>query len=484
MAAGLLVKQVGCRKPIHFPVTSLTEQATAAGAYRAYDTDENGKADFYLFTNDAGRVNAIGYAAGAQARCDEKIDLDAIDPDDCRHLVLILDGVGYDLVSRYYDVGRLRVFHRPSRVVAPYPTLTELSLTDAFGLKPCRGFEAMYFDRKANRIRGGSMDYLSGKNEPYNELLQYRANMIWDAIGYIAPAEVFGKEVNDAKRLFDRNKSREVLAYFVSSAGVSTAGAAAGQLDCLERIEQFVNQVIQETRGRTKVTLLADHGHSYTPATRIPLEAHLKERGWRVTSRLRRKKDVAYIRFGLETYASLSTNEPAALAEDLIGCEGVALASFAAGREVVVLASGGARAVIRQKDARYAYKATRGDPLKLKPILAKLRADAAGCYDADELLAATITHVYPAPLQRLWRAHFSLAENRPDVLISLEDWFYSGSTGFGRMVDIASTHGGLNYNNSVTFIMSTAGALPAVMRAGDIPRHMAKLFGEPWPMRK
>ena len=483
-AATLLALQAGCRKPVHFPVTSLTEQASAAAAYRAYDTDEDGKADFFMFANDAGRVSGIGYAGEEGARCEEKIDLDAIDADQCRHLVLILDGVGYDLVKQYYDVGRLRVFHRPSRVVAPYPTLTDLSLVDALGLEPCRGFEAKYFDRQANRIAGGSADYLAGKNEPYNELLQYRADMIWDAIGYIAPRSVFGKEVNDAKRLFDRDETREVLAYFVSSAGVSTAEGAAGQLACLERIEQFVNQVLQETRGRTKVTLLADHGHTYTPAKRIPLEAHLKDNGWRLTDRPTREKDVAYIRFGLETYAAFATSEPAALAGDLVGCEGVALASFARGQEVVVLTPGGARAVIREKDGRYAYAPAGGDPLKLKGVLAKLQADKAGYYGADELLAATVTHVYPTPLQRLWRAHFSLAGNRPDVIVSLDDWFYSGSKGLGRMVDIASTHGGLNYANSVTFIMSTAGALPAAMRSADIPRHMSKLFGVPWPTRK
>ena len=232
------------------------------------------------------------------------------------------------------------------------------------------------------------------------------------------------------------------------------------------------------------MTLLADHGHSYTPAKRIALEEHLTTKGWRLTESLRSPKDVAYIRFGLETYASFATNEPAALATDLVACKGVELASFTKDSAVVVLAPGDGRAVITKKNRSYKYEIVSGDPLKLKDILAKLPNVRAGYNDADALLAATVTHEYPAPLQRLWRAHFALAENPPDVIASLADAYYSGSKSFGDTVKVASTHGGLNYRNSVTFIMSTAGKLPAFMRSGDIPQHMTKLMGTTFPMRK
>ena len=51
-------------------------------------------------------------------------------------------------------------------------------------------------------------------------------------------------------------------------------------------------------------------------------------------------------------------------------------------------------------------------------------------------------------------------------------------------VDIASTHGSLNYRNSATFIMSTIAPLPKVMKSTDIPGEMKKLLGGPWPMGK
>ena len=398
--------------------------------------------------------------------------------------MLILDGFGYELVKEYYQAGHLRMFYPPARVVAPYPTMTDVCIQDIIGGMPCRAFEARHFDRKANRFVGGSRDYLAGKNEPYNRLLHYRAGMLWDAIGYIDPWAVFGKEINDAKRCFDRRQSKEFLAYFVSSAGVSTRSGASGQKRCLQLIERLVNQVIWETRGLTKVTLLSDHGHSYTSARRVNFEESLREKGWRLTGRLRDPKDVAYVQFGLVTFASFATLSPAALAGDLADCQGVELASYVDKDAVVVLDANGGRAVIRRKQRGFSYEPVAGDPLKLKDILSGLAADSDGAYDTDAMLTATVTHEYPTPLKRLWRAHFALVENTPDVIVSLKNEFFAGLASFAGSVTIASTHGGLNYANSVTLIMSTAGPLPAYMRSEDVPRHMKKLTGETWPSRK
>jgi len=473
----------GCRKPVHFPAQPLAGAASAPGVHRAYDTDRDGKADFFLLADASGRAGALGYDHDADGKIDAVVDLDAVKPPHCRHLVIILDGIGYPLVKKYYDAGNLRVFHPPRRVISPYPSMTDPSLEDALGYMPCEAFEAKYFDRRANRLAGGAGAYLAGKNAPYNRLLQYRAGMIWDAIGYVKPWAVFGKEVNDAKRLFDKGRTQEFLAYFVSSAGVGTKSGPEGQRRCLARIEQLVLQVLCETRGLTKVTLLADHGHSGTPARRIGLDKHLKSKGWRLTDRLSGAKDVVCPAFGLVTFASFSTNEPAALARDLVACKGVELASYVDKDAVVVLAPG-QMAMVRRKAGRFRYEPIAGDPLRLKGILAKMPAAPDGYHGAGALVRATATHAYPAPLQRLWRAHFTLVRNPPDVIASLADEFYHGTGSFAGAVNVASTHGGLNYRNSVTFIMSTAGPLPPVMQSKDIPANMRKLMGAPWPAGK
>ena len=474
----------GCGGGVSFPVDQLAEAAQAVGAHRAYDTDDDGKADFFTFTGPDGVASVLGYDTTGDGRPDVRVDTAAIPFGRCRHLVIILDGFSYDLVKSWRDAGYLRMFHRPSRVVSPYPSLTDLSLGDALGDMPSGGFEALYFDRKANDLVGGNCAYLRGDNSPYFRLLQYRAPLTWNIVAYTAPWSVFKAEIDAVKDCFDQRDTQEVLAYIVSSAGMGTHRGAEGQRKCLRRVEQLVNEVLWQSRGLTKVTLLADHGHSYTPAKRIDLEGHLDDRGWRIRDSLDGEKTAVYVRFGLETYASFATRRPAALATDLAAAEGVELASYARGKTVVVLGRGGARAVISRKGSAYSYQPASGDPLKLGRILDAVPADADGFRDATALLTATVTHEYPAPLQRLWRAHFASAVNAPDVIVSLADRFFSGSKGLAAFVNVASTHGSLNYSNSVTFIMSTAGALPPVMRSADIPKNMQSLTGAAFPMRK
>lgn len=483
VAAGLLPSCLlgGCRKPVYFPLAPLAGEGPAT---RAFDVDGDGRAEFFQHLGPNGRVRRIAYDRDKDGKADETVDLDAVAFADCRHLVIILDGFACHLVREVYDAGGLRMFHPPSRVVAPYPTLTDLALADALDTPRCRGFEAMHYNRQAGKLVGGSGAYLAGKNAPYASRLHHRAGMLWDALGYLYPWEIFGKELNDAKRLFDRGKTREMVAYFVSSAGVGTILGADGQRRALKRVEQFVNQIVWETRGRTKVTLLSDHGQSYTPGTRIQLAPHLRGLGWRLVDRLRKPHDVVFVRFGLETYASFATDSPEDLAKDLVAAEGVELASFASDGAVVVLARDGARAVVREQGGRFRYDPLTGDPLGLREALSGLGADAEGYYDADALLEATIAHQYPAPLQRLWRAHFDLVDRPPDVIVSLADRFYSGQASLARRVSIASTHGSLNATNSVAFIMSTAGELPPTMRSRDIPKNLRRLTGEPFPLGK
>ena len=458
--------------------------AKSPGAAAIYDTNRDGRADFFTFTDPAGRIDRIAYDRNRDEKPDLLIDLDDIPFDRCRHLVVILDGFGYDAVKRYYAAGGLRMFHPPSRVVAPYPAMTNVCVADALGYVASRGFRTRYYDHRRNLLRGGFWDYLQSDNDPYVRILGYRQNKLWDGVAYLWSRPVFEMEIDDLKSEFDRRARRETIAYLASSAAVSTQLGEAGQRECLRRIEQLVNQIIWETRGLAKITLLSDHGHAYKPPKFTDLAAQLQQQGWRLTDRLRGPTDFCPIHLGVATVASFATRDPAQLASDLITCEGVELASYADLDRVVVLSKDAGKAIVRKKNGRYRYERISGDPLELTAILDRLKSDPDGYFGADPLLRATANHKYPAPLQRLWRTHFGLAENPGDVVVSLGDGFCCGSRTFARLLTINSTHGSLNYRNSVTFVMSTVGPLPPLMRSRDIPRHLGKLIHAPWPLGK
>lgn len=480
----LALAAAGCRAPaVDFPTIAPVRPADTQPA-ACYNADKLVQSRTLVYTDAQGRINRIGLDRDADGRAEKLIDLDLIPFGDCRHLVIILDGFSYETVRDYYEQGHLRLFHPPSRVVAPYPTMTDLCLEDVFNHIPCRGIESLYFDHRRNRLAGGVDEYLEGFNQPYNQFFHYRADLLMDGLSYVFPMPITRKEINELKRVFDRRQSREVIAYIVGSAGVSTVENAKGQRNVLAMVDRLVHQVVAETHGLTKVTLLADHGHSYTSAGRAPIEQCLKRHNWKLTDRLGGPRDVVFPKFGLITLASFATHRPAELASDLLDCPGVDIVSYVDGSGVVVLSPDGGQATITRQGDRYCYTPHKGDPLKLRGVLAGVPAGPDGFCTAQDLLEATANHEYPDPLYRLWRAHWGLVDNPPDVLVSLKNEYYTGKEDFERCVKVSSTHGSLNRSNSLTFIMSTAGALPPVLRTREIHQKLRALTGEPFPLKQ
>ncbi len=473
---------LGCAGRERLDMVAMPAAARAANAFEAWDADRDGRADLFLYADDTGRVDRLGFDRDMDGLPDQVVDLDAIPLERCRHLVLIVEGVSFAEMAQLVEAGRFRFLHPPSKVVASYPAMTDLSLSDLLHYIPSLGYEAVYYDHTHNRLRGSALGYLQGENQAHSRLLGYQTNRFWTGLAYLWPRVSYARELPDLMARLRQERSKEIIAYFGTTAGVVTAGGLDRQRAVLDDVEQFILRVLWETRGMTKITLLADHGHTYTRARPLEAEAFLESRGWRVRRDLRGPRDVVYIRFGLVTFAGFATRSPAALAGDLIELEGVELASYADGPDVVLLRNDGSRARVRQRDGRFAYEPLVGDPLELAELLEAIPADAEGFRDADALLAATVDHVYPAPLQRLWYAHFGLARNPPDVVCSLDDDVYAGSSAFGALARVASTHGGLNRANSVTFIASTLGPLPPVMRMRDIHHALADHWGRPWPL--
>ena len=478
---------VGCRHRLWFPETPMSQCNSPHGGQISYDTDGDGRADYFELVNENGRKSGIAYDYNNDAQPDSYVYLDKLPSSRCRHLVIILDGFTYDLVKDFYDKGHLRFFHPPARVVAPFPTMTDLCVGDALGFIPSLSCEALYYDRRKKQLSSGAWDYMKARNQPWVNAVDYRGSSRVDVISYLSPWQIFKKQIAHTHSGFNRRDRHEYIAYLVASAGMGTTCGTEGMVRCLELVERLVEQIMCETRGLVKVTMFADHGHTGKPFKSAELSTFLKDKGWRVTSRLRKPNDVIHIKFGLVTYAAFYTRNAPKLAEDLAGTKSVQFAAYMVSDAVAVKSCKGS-AVIREKNGKFRYEAKDGDPLLLEKIIAKLKEEgkvnAEGYIDDRALFDATVTHEYPDPLRRLWRAFYGMAENVPDVLVSLEDEYYSGAGGFNVVIKKASTHGGFNYTNSVTFIMSTAGPLPEAMRSDEIPKHLGRLSNRPFPYRR
>jgi len=386
------------------------------------------------------------------------------------HLILILDGFGYDVVKNFKQAGGFKGFHGPSAVVAPYPSMTDLCVQDLVRGEPCTALEARYFDRKANRVKGGMLAYLMGQNQPYRTKLDWRAASWLDAVCYIAPWLAFKLELRGLKSRFFSTSREVFVGYLVTTAGIGTKYGTAGQNICLGYIEDFCADIM-EARPGLRITLVSDHGHGYVRSYPYDIRQELRNLGWNPNSRLEKDNDVVYPAFGLVHCAGFYTKQPERLAKDLAQLACAELVTYKTGDKVVILTKG-KRAYVwpssskhaRERgnppldpsfcwdddDCRFTYLNVNGDPLELE-----LTEGSELEMTNNEWLNKSLMHRYPCAPQRLWRAHTDLVQNTPDVILALKNGYVFGSKLLSIFAHVESTHGGLNRSNSLAFRLDT-----------------------------
>ncbi len=445
----------------------------------AFDTTGDGRPDFWQYQHASGRKQAIAYAGDKPGEPAGRIDLTAIKPGECPHFVIALDGVPFELVDELYREGRFRFFHPPSRVICCFPSMTDLALAEIFRAGRCLANQALYFDHKANRLSDGNSVYLSGRNAPWVHRMTYRCSFWWDGLSYLDPQAVFDHEMVGIVDAFRRVRTGEGYTYSIGSAGLGIRWGRPAFLEFLRTIDRLCEQILWERRGQAHITLVADHGHCLVECRPTSFEKVLTAGGYRQRNSLCDPRDVVAVAYGLCTYAEFATKDAAGVARCLLSHEDVEFTCYPAADAVIVLDRGG-EARVRRGAAGYVYELQRGDPLQLAGIVERLRREGkvspGGEIDGDALFAATVDHVYPDPLRRLWEAFHELVENPPDVIANLRDGSCFGSRFFYAMIgSVGSTHGSLNRRNSTAFAMTTLGVLPPAMRSRDVMAAVERL---------
>ncbi len=437
-----------------------------------YDTNGDRRPDYWEYLRAGGQTYAVAYEADKTGRPGERIRLDGIGASEVPHFIIVLDGVPFELVDEMYREGYFRAFHPPSRVICPFPGMTDTALSEVFHSDRCIANQALYFDRQSNRLSNGNSVYLSGGNAPWAAKMTYRCSFWWDGLSYLDPQLVFDHEMNGIVETFRRVKSGEAGAYSIGSAALGIRYGRPAFLEFLRTIDRLCKQLIRERHGRVKITLLSDHGHCLVDCRPISFDRVLSAGGYHLAKSLRRPGDVVTIPYGLCTYAEFFTNDPAGVAACLTGHEDVEFACFAE-KDAVVVRDREGEAWIRKGEVGFIYDVQRGDPLKLRDTIERLRHDgkvtAKGEINPDALFTATLDAYYPDPLERIWHAFHGLVKIPPDIIVSLRDGSCFGSQFFYAMIGrIGSTHGSLGRRNSTTFAMTMLGELPPAMRSREV----------------
>ena len=400
-----------------------------------------------------------------------------------RHIIICVDGVGFSLIERMRAEGRFRMFRAPARMISPFPTLTNLAMTEILepvGVRESPGYEDNYFDTEANRMRGGLMDRFRGDrfiSGTFRELFDYHPSAIKSGLGYAAPPlSTYLEAIADLVTLRRRARSSREPVFFAYTGATDTLAHLGGERllrSFLAQLDDSIAEIQRDSGGRTEVTIFSDHGNHFRGYRRAPLKDALRRAGFSLDGRLRHERSVVLPQFGLVGCALLFTRaeNEARVAQATATARGVDFAAYESGGLVHIVSRSG-NATIEQRGGRYRYTTQSGDPLALAAITRALReqgrADADGFIADADWFAATREGARPDAVRRVYEGLTNHVRHRANVVVNFEDGYYTGSAALDIFAFLQATHGNLGAEQSFGFVMNTERELPAHMRAESV----------------
>ena len=402
-----------------------------------------------------------------------------------RRLLLCLDGVPHELIRSAQDRGLFDFFNAPTRLLSPFPTMTNVALSTMLGASAPAGYESLYFDRKTEQLQGGIRKYL-GRRTPdkipssYMDDLDYQEPLAFEFLIYVAAETVWRSDMQRFReRFLDAPHNRDYFAFLKATDGLLHSQGPQRLSIALESLDSILKEVRRVCGDQTEIVLFSDHGMNLQENKRTSLATNLQRHGFEVRSSFNggRRRSVCVPAFGLCSYAAAYCSAAelvSSVADGLIEEPGVDFVVYRDGAEVIVNCQQG-RARIQQRETngkRYRYDSTKADPLKLTSIVKMMNV--AGEFDSDGFaedsvwFSHTKSHEYPDALNNIYSSLFQpRVKHTADILISLRDGYYYGWSPFGRFVRLAATHGNALRSSTNAFLMSTHRNLPEFVRADD-----------------
>jgi hypothetical protein len=433
---------------------------------RRFDANGDGQADYVEIGPEDQRIAELALDTIGDGILDTHIRLDQTSP--TAELLIILDSVPFELVADAWHRGRFRLFHPPVELLSTFPVMTDLALSELFGVSPCRGVESSYYDGKS--VTTFTSVYFAGGNAPWLAGVPARLAPIEHGPVYLSPTLGLKREFEIIARAL--NRQNNVAGYSVATSALGSKHGYVGHHRGLVMLDRFCQALMQRFAGQLHITLLSDHGHNRSAGTYFDLKHHMRKIGYRPTSHLTAIGDVVIPAFSPVSCSAIYTAEPERVCADVVGFPAIDIAMHSPHANEIHVYSQSGFARIINRDGRYAYDALRGDPLQLGQIVSLLKhrgeLDADGFADDSAWFSATADHVYPDPLARVWRAFNGLMIYPPQVLISTKEGHFCGNAFLSKRYPLVSAHGGLRREASIGFAMTTAGILPDILRMEDL----------------
>ena len=391
-----------------------------------------------------------------------------------RTLVLALDAIPYSVVESVTsaDRGEERLFadlKGPVPLVSTFPSTTSLgmpAILAPFGLEGSAGYEAKYFDREHNEIRGGGPLSYHKIKFPWREFFD------WEVKGLLRKATTTMRPIKATEHAIEASldaffASSEPM-FFVYYYTTDPAGHLQGP-ESFEPILTELHDALQRAREKRPdapftTVVFSDHGLSGGPPlanVRSDVVDALRQAGYRKRERLTADEDIVLVPFGLVSSFVTFTRpgHEADAARAMASVDGVDLCAamdHTGEANVWSLFSGDGEAVVRRRTrgmvTEWSYDTLVGDPLGFAPL-----AGDSGWRSDSWWFERTATTHYPDALHRIASA-FDLVANPASVVCSTDaaHMFGARMTTFGSRFTgrLRWTHGSLLREATMGFVMS------------------------------
>jgi len=385
---------------------------------RAIDEDGDGRADRFDLVR-GGIVERVTRAPTPGS-----------DPE--RTLILAIDGIPYDMFASLQREGRFRGFFPASRMLAPFPSLTDVSFTALLRTAPSAAYEDKYYDRSAGEVRGGLSERIGGDYRalaPFHALFDWEQPGTWGGAVYLVPGRVAEAELIKAAEFIRESDDPELVVYLGSTDGLGHEEGWEALRRHLRRIDETLTGLLAEGLGSRRVVLLSDHGMSDGGSLRFDLERAVEDGGYRLADRIETPADVVVPAYGLIGSIQLYTacGEEENVARAIVAVEGADFAAWLEGDRVEAVDAGGSTDPLDRPAELY--------PDLRRRVFAGLR--------------------YPTP-------------HPANVFVSLEGGWHYGLALFEPFVSLAGTHGSASYRQSVGFMTSNVDRTPNWVDAAEV----------------
>jgi hypothetical protein len=397
------------------------------------DVDGDARVD-HIQTIERGRLKRVARAPAPGSR-------------PARTVVIAIDAVPHGVFARLQREGLFREFFPAARLIAPFPSLTNVGYAAILKTAPVLGYEDRYYDPLANRVGGGVGGRLGNSYKavaPFHDLFDWEPPHLWGVTIYYFPMTVSRAELRKIEELLHSSEDEELVLYFGGTDALGHVRGRQGLEECLRLVDRVVRGFLAAGGAERRVVLFSDHGTTAVPSRRMDLKGALAKGGYRLRSRLERPGDVVAPAYGLVGAIPLYTRcgEEAAVARAVARAPGVDFAAWREGDRVEAVSADG-----------------RPDPL-----------------DRPQ-------HRYPDLRARVERGLREYVAHPASVVVSLADGWHYGSGLFDALAGMKGTHGSATADASVGFVASNVDRLPATLGAEDVYPYLG-LRRDPEPDRR